>query len=468
MASRQATRSVSADFCAQAGLASPAPAVRSIPPSTSRLRIGRPPFPYAGESVGIGPRRRKAAFTGSTGIAGKVPGMRASLADIPVLPDGLSGLRWLGAGMAELLTARAGFEAALSGEGAQVARYGLWQVCQILGDADAAERHLQDAIAACPLVRRPARRPERRVLALAVPGDFQANLPLDPLLDARTTDLCTLWITQGDPLPDLPPFDCVFIAIAEDGRHAQALAAADRIAESLPAPVINCGAKIASLSRDGAARLLRDLPDTIVPRQVCAGRDDLAALVSGGPIIVRPSGSHAGRGLARLSTAPDAARYCDSLPKTQTFFAAPFIDYRSPDGFWRKYRVIFVDGEPFPYHLAIHDDWMVWYYNAGMERSSCKRAEEARFLADITSAFPPSAMQALRGIATRVGLDVFGLDCSVMPDGRLLVFEVETGMIVHDADPAALYPYKKQYVPRIFRAMERMIDKRIGIEPRGR
>jgi hypothetical protein len=71
-------------------------------------------------------------------------------------------------------------------------------------------------------------------------------------------------------------------------------------------------------------------------------------------------------------------------------------------------------------------------------------------------------MAALAGIAERVGLDYFGLDCGLMPDGRLVVFEVETGMIVHDRDPADLYPYKKLFVPRIFRAVERMIDGRVA------
>jgi hypothetical protein len=125
--------------------------------------------------------------------------------------------------------------------------------------------------------------------------------------------------------------------------------------------------------------------------------------------------------------------------------------------------VIFVDRRPFPFHLAIHDHWAIWYYNSGMANDPAKRREEAKFLSNMEAVFPPTAMDALEAIADRVGLDYFGLDCALMPDGRLLVFEVETGMIVHDTDPADVYPYKKEFVPRIFRAVEGMIDARIEI-----
>ena len=73
----------------------------------------------------------------------------------------------------------------------------------------------------------------------------------------------------------------------------------------------------------------------------------------------------------------------------------------------------------------------------------------------------PGAMAALRAIARVVDLDYVGIDCSLLPDGTLLVFEVETGMIVHDHDPPALFPYKRRFIPEIFRAVERMIDARI-------
>ncbi|HTW25936.1 MAG TPA: hypothetical protein VME92_02315 [Acetobacteraceae bacterium] len=352
------------------------------------------------------------------------------------------------------------------------AHFLLWEVCQALGHPAVAMANLHAVLRDGPLSSRPSAAPRRRVLALAVPGDFQANLPLGTLLDPAGTELHTLWISDpdwilGNPcdppavfLGDPPPFDCVFVTIAEDARHAAALRAADRLVAALGRPAINCGARIAALSRAGAAALLEDLPGAVVPAQHLVTRD---ALESGtapglaGRFIIRPDASHAGRDLTRIDDPAALEQYLARVPG-ERFCIAPFIDFRSPDGFWRKYRVIFVDGRPLPFHLAIHDDWAIWYYNAQMDRDAWKREEEARFVADLAAAFPEPALAALQAIARRVRLDYFGVDCGVMPDGRLVVFEIETGMLVHDWDPPDLYPYRRGAVQAIRRATEAMID----------
>jgi len=88
------------------------------------------------------------------------------------------------------------------------------------------------------------------------------------------------------------------------------------------------------------------------------------------------------------------------------------------------------------------------------------RDEEAGFLADMGSVFTNDLQTALRGIAAAVGLEYFGIDCSIGPDGGLIVFEADPAMLVHTTDPIETYPYKHEYVPRIYRAIEAMIDRR--------
>ncbi|MFC7692143.1 hypothetical protein ACFQY5_23770 [Paeniroseomonas aquatica] len=256
------------------------------------------------------------------------------------------------------------------------AQYLLWEVCQVLGEPDPAARALRAALREDPVTTRFSPAPRRRILALAAPGDFQANLPLGALLEAPEIELHTLWLTDPatvlrDPAAAFagppPAFDCVFIAIAEDPRHHQALAAADRLAAALDVPVINSGAGIAALSRQGVAERLRGLADAVVPPQALLDR---AALEAGPaldwPVIIRPEHSHAGQGLARLDGPAALAAYLRRTEAARCHLA-PFVDYRSADGHWRKYRIILVDGEPWPCHLAVHDDWTIWYYNARME-----------------------------------------------------------------------------------------------------
>lgn len=349
----------------------------------------------------------------------------------------------------------------------QSARFLLWEVCQVLGDSDTAVAHLRAAVAETPLTFRHAANPVRRVLVVNTPGDFQANLPVAMLLDDATTDLHTLWLHDpaADPealLAALPDIDCVFIAIAEDYRHADALRAADALAARIGKPVINAGHLIAATGRDAVAKLLGEVADAVVPQQTMRPRAAVGDLQDF-PAIIRPRHSHAGTGLVRVAHHADVQAYLAEHPDDE-FFVAPFIDYRSADGLWRKFRVVFVDGTPMPFHMAIHDDWAVWYYNAGMDRDAGKRVEEARFLTDLSAVFPPPAMRALHDIAARIGLDYFGLDCGLMPDGRLVVFELETGMIVHDRPEGEIFSYRQLPARRILTAVTAMIDARIAAD----
>jgi len=49
-----------------------------------------------------------------------------------------------------------------------------------------------------------------------------------------------------------------------------------------------------------------------------------------------------------------------------------------------------------------------------------------------------------------VGLDYFGIDCAELPDGRLLVFELDVAMIVHNMDDPAIFPYKQPAMRKLF------------------
>ena len=81
----------------------------------------------------------------------------------------------LAAGQGDWAQARIWLEQAVqTADECQQARFLLWEVCQVLGDRDAAVAYLRAAVAVAPLVLRPSATPQRRVLALTVPGDFQA------------------------------------------------------------------------------------------------------------------------------------------------------------------------------------------------------------------------------------------------------------------------------------------------------
>jgi hypothetical protein len=139
------------------------------------------------------------------------------------------------------------------------------------------------------------------------------------------------------------------------------------------------------------------------------------------------------------------------------FYVARYVEYRGPDGQFRKYRIVLIDQRPYVCHMAISDSWVVHYMSAGMVESASKRAEEARFFAAFDDDFARRHHDALLCIAQRTELEYVGIDCGETPDGELLVFEVDSGMTVHAMDPVDLFPYKQPQMGKVFRAFRQML-----------
>jgi glutathione synthase/RimK-type ligase-like ATP-grasp enzyme len=189
-----------------------------------------------------------------------------------------------------------------------------------------------------------------------------------------------------------------------------------------------------------------------------AGAAPLAAHLADGafPLIARPVDSHAGRGLQKLDDPAAVAAYLAARPE-RGFYISRYIDYRGGDGLFRKYRIVFIAGRPYACHMAIAEQWMIYYLNAAMAENAAKRAEEARFMAGFDQEFARRHRAALAALAERIGLDYFGIDCAETADGRLLLFEADIAMIVHLMDSPAIYPYKVPQMRKVFAAFAALL-----------
>jgi hypothetical protein len=261
-----------------------------------------------------------------------------------------------------------------------------------------------------------------------------------------------------------------FCAVNESDQNIAVLKHLSRLLPAWPRPVLNDPGKITRLSRDGVASLFEDASHVCAPRvrrlgqpelnRLAWGDISLKALLPGAsfPVLVRPVGSHGGKNLERLD-GPDAL--LNYLKEQDTdkdeFFLAEFVDYRGSDGLFRKYRVALIEGVPFLCHMAACDQWKIHYVNAGMAESAAKRADEARAMENFDRDFARRHRTAFAQLTERIGLDYFGIDCGELPDGRLLLFEAETAMIVHNMDSPTLYPYKQAQMAKVFRAFGEMV-----------
>jgi len=337
------------------------------------------------------------------------------------------------------------------------ANLGLYEAYQVNGDRTRALEHQLRALAQQRLFLEKLAPPGApTVLLVATPGDWQANVPLEFLYGSLPLGIMKLFVFDDEPPPEarrFPPFDVTFNVVAHSERSGPTLALLETWLPSLKRPVLNDPARVQRLSRDGVARDFADLAGALVPTTRRMRRGDITVDT---PVVIRPVGSQAGAAFSRVETAQELSAYLAATPGDE-FYVMPFVDYRRKDGHFRKYRIIFVGGVPYAHHLAISLNWMVHYYNALNAKEQWIRDEEERFLAGVGNVFDGPRARVLEEIARRVGLDYFGIDCSILEDGRVVIFEIDPAMIVHLQDPVDLYPYKRRYVPRIPAALEKLI-----------
>ncbi len=393
-------------------------------------------------------------------------------------------------------------EAVERDERALDAHLGIYEVAQILRRPELALAHQAAAIALAPVQSTPAsEREDYALLVPCAPGPYTANTPVDLLFDARFVTLHRWYVDPAADPPPLPRHDAVFVAIGESDEAASRLAALERLVATphgepalhgepavhgepaprgeaafhgpvlngpvLHGPVLNRPELIARLGRVPFAETFASARHCRAVTTTRVARERYAAEGFPVPHIVRPVGSHGGHGLARITDDAGRAAY---LAETDAawLYVAPYVDYRSDDGFFRKYRIVFVGGEPYPFHLAISPSWMVHYYNAPMDEHAWMRAEEEAFLARIGDVFRGELAEALRETAALLPLDYVGIDCAIDRDGKLLIFEADNALIIHTLDDPALYGYKHHYVPRILTALDAMVRRRIAAAREGR
>lgn len=315
----------------------------------------------------------------------------------------------------------------------------------------------------------PARRPARlKLLVLLAAGDMQANAPLECLLEDADIDLHLWYLLPGDsplrPFSPLPEHDLVFVALSETVANRPLIEQLCVELAKWPMPVVNTPHHLHRLARDSACYLLNNAPGVLIPPTLRAAKSalenaDWATMQEDFPLIVRPLDSHAGDDLQRVDTPAALLDYLAQIHADE-FFIAPFVDYRSADGQFRKYRVVLINGRPYAVHMAISNDWMIHYLNAGMLDDPAKRAEEADWMERFDADFAQRHATALNALHERVGLDYLGIDCAQTREGALLIFEIDHAMVVHALDSAALFPYKQPQMRRVFAAFVAMLEER--------
>jgi glutathione synthase/RimK-type ligase-like ATP-grasp enzyme len=222
---------------------------------------------------------------------------------------------------------------------------------------------------------------------------------------------------------------------------------------------------VAATGRSDNAQRLSGIPGVITPRTVTLPRALLASpdaattLARHGfdfPLLIRTPGFHTGRHFLRIEAIAQLPAALAELPG-EDLTVLRYLDARGPDGKARKYRVMMIDGELYPLHVAISSHWKIHYFTAEMAESPEHRAEDEEFIENMPAVLGPRAMTALAEIQSRLGLDYAGIDFGLSASREILLFEANATMLVNPPEPDQKWAYRRPAVDRIYAAMRRML-----------
>ena len=332
---------------------------------------------------------------------------------------------------------------------------GLARVFAALAD-ERAETHFHKGFAGHSTLHMGYRGVGPAVPVLALASVRLGNMPIRQWLDDRIFDVTVVHVEYWDDSTPLPPHALIVNLVGDADLCAEALERADVLFARSAAPALNAPTRVSSTRRAENARRLRVVAGVvapeiaILPRMEAAGPDRFRF-----PVLLRTPGFHTGQNFVYVEDQGSLAAAIAALPGDE-LMAIEYLDARAPDGYARKYRVMFIDGKIFPLHLAISQDWKVHYFTAGMADNAAHRAEEQRFLEDMPGALGERAMAALAGIRVEIGLDYFGVDFGLAGDGSLLLFEANATMVVIAPSPEPMWDYRRRPVADILEAAKRM------------
>lgn len=283
-------------------------------------------------------------------------------------------------------------------------------------------------------------------------------------------------VTLGGSEPKEVTLDApaLFInSICDCDSSAKALQIARELLTRYPVPVINHPDAVLETCRDSIYQKLHQLdpklhvPFTvkISPSRLSDVTDILTQQKIAFPFIFREAGSHGGSKMLLVGNEKALSQLEAFAFDGRDFYISAFNDYRSPDGHYRKARIIVVDGEAYARHLIIADQWKVHGESRSvlMDNDLTLQKEEE----DFVNTFSEEHKAICRKIYDVLGLDYFGIDCHINGNNEMIIFEINACMRFYfskTADPSVGYGYLRPNSIAIKEAIDNLLIKKQALK----
>lgn len=271
---------------------------------------------------------------------------------------------------------------------------------------------------------------------------------------------------------NLPAFDVILNMISDpdvERTSLNTLAAFLRTHNHFP--VINRPERVIETTRDENYRRFHGLDGVVFPITIRLPADGVdrsaveTAMAAAGiefPCLIRATGTHTGRSVARIETGDELGSYL-GRSKASELYVTAYVENRFRGNLFRKLRVFQIDGEIYPVVCHIDGHWNVHGGNRRqvMGVTPWMVDEERAFIADPAGYLGDGPHRVVRDLLERTGLDFCGIDFTVLDDGGVLVFEINPAMR-HAFDHARHFPYLTEPLSAVTAAFNQMIIRKVA------
>ena len=265
--------------------------------------------------------------------------------------------------------------------------------------------------------------------------------------------------------PQFHRYLCLVNLVTDPDQNPRVLENLRKLLRSYPGRVINRPEAVLQSSRDQVAKRLTGTPGLIVPKTIRLriDRPDLAAQTVDRaglqfPVILRRAGSHTGKIVGVFDDLASLEAACGG---DGDHIVTEFIDFRSSDGMYRKYRSFFIGRHIILRHMLVSDQWNVHAKERQRFLTEWPELldEERQMLDSPQGNFSAEVLQCQHAIRERMPLDFFGMDYGIGPDGQLVLFEANATMNFFPfiADP------RLDYVKRCYRPAQEAFWEMLGL-----
>ena len=263
---------------------------------------------------------------------------------------------------------------------------------------------------------------------------------------------------------NLREYDLVINNITDPDRSPKCLAVLSKLEREYGASFLNSPRHVAQIGRDRVAAIATGIPGIVVPKTLRLTKNDKEAIVRATeavgfrwPGILRQAGGHGGTSLQIVRNAEEAAA---RKRAHEPHYLTEFVNFRSRDGLYRKVRFFVFGGEVLVRSLIVGTKWNLHRRDrADTPPGTDPAAEEKRLYDQFAEGRFFRIEEILRELASKLKLDYFGVDCSLLSYERILLFEANPTMAFAGQidDPAR--PHKSTRRPLAIEMTSRMIAR---------